>query len=358
MSKHTKQVIITEATQIKNYIETNKKIPISCKLSDGVIVSPYGISYLMACCIKDNFKSAYYPLTSVVQYNTTKHNDTIQNEKVTRAEYLIMIDNFIKYCIENKRVPSYITTRSSKTKVSFELFLYCLSKIVVYYQNNKTLPNTCTFNKGFIANTGTTTQTVKNKNSQSTSTSKNCTNPYTSTPHYLESGCNKLGQCTSYYCGPHSIHQAIRKFGITKYTEKQIAAWCGTTTSGTDHNGINTAIAKISKETGIKLTVQWKNFSDMGNTIEERFQNIAKLLCQPNKAILWHILYDGKYGHYEVLDKINTKTKYVRALNSLGIRKRDGSYPGYPQDRTYNLQAGYARNTPGGQKALCIITKG
>ena len=157
----------------------------------------------------------------------------------------------------------------------------------------------------------------------------------------------------------------MRKFGITKFTERQIAGWAGTTTNGTDHNGINTAIAKISRETGIKLSAEWKNFSDMGSTAEERFKAVGKLLADPNVAVLWHIAYINggngtsgtHFGHYECVDKINTSTKYVRALNSLGNKKSDGSYTGKLQDRKYDIQAYFARNTPGGQKALCIIRR-
>ena len=104
----------------------------------------------------------------------------------------------------------------------------------------------------------------------------------------------------------------------------------------------------------------------MGATDKERFKNIAKLLCKDNTAIIWHILYinggtgvSGKgFGHYECIDKINTSTNYVRALNSLGDKNNDGSYKGRLQDRAYSIQAYYARNTYGGQSALCIITKG
>ena len=105
----------------------------------------------------------------------------------------------------------------------------------------------------------------------------------------------------------------------------------------------------------------------MGKTDTERFKNIGKLLSDKNTAIIWHIGYinGGEsttgskiFGHYEVLNVIDTLTNYVKALNSLGTRKADGSYQGKVQDRKFNVQAYYARKTPGNQKALCIIRKG
>ena len=283
-----------------------------------------------------------------------KYNHTI-NEKVYKNDYMDMLKRFVAYCEKNKQYPNYIITKQSKNKASYKLFAYCIDKIIKFIDKNGYYPNYCVFNY----------KDIQSKTS-STKKSNNCSNPYTSKPHYTSNGCNKLGQCTPYYCGPHSIHQCLRKFGITKYNEKTLAGWCGTTSYGTDHSGINTCIAKISKETGIKLSVQWKNFSDLGNTRDDRFLALGKLICKPNKAVLCHIGYQGAgqtasgtiFGHYECLDKINTKTKYVRALNSLGSKKADGSYNGHLQDRPYSLQATYFRNTPGGQKAICIITKG
>jgi hypothetical protein len=92
---------------------------------------------------------------------------------------------------------------------------------------------------------------------------------------------------------------------------------------------------------------------------------IGELLNKSNVAVGWHILYcdsgsattGGRYGHYEVIDKINTKTQYVRALNSLGVKRRNGTYMGHLQDRSYAVQDYYAKHTPGNQKAILIITK-
>lgn len=364
--KYNTKALITEANQVKTFIEKNKKIPLSCTLSTGQIISPYSIAYLLSKAIKDTLKHDEYNLVNVIIYHPTKrYIDTIVDENVLKEDYLVMIQNFLKFCEKYHRVPRFVTTQKSHTKVSFELYLYCMCKIIIYLDKNKTLPKYCNFNKTFTSNINISNKTSKNNTKQSTSTSKNTTR-YVSQPHYTTNGCDRLGQCTPYYCGPHSIHQALRKFGITQYSEKQIASFAGTTTNGSDHHGINTAIAYISKATGIKLTVQWKTFSSMGKTDAERFKNIGKLLADKNTAVLWHIAYinggestSGKlFGHYEVLDIINTGTSYVRALNSLGARNSNGSYQGKLQDRKYNVQSYFARNTPGNQAALCIIKKG
>ena len=375
MTVNTKQ-LINESAEIKAFIEKHKKLPLTNTINSKTYTI-YATSYLMSRLVLDNAKQKDYSPINIREYNVSQHKDTIK-EEVYKNDYLDMIKRFVHYCESNHKVPSTIHTKNTNIKVSFELYTYCISKIIAFINKNHYLPNYCLFNKADLQNTNATNTNTKKETSKSTSTTSktkkttkkgNCTNPYTSTPHYHEHGCNKLGQCTPYWCGPHSIHQAIRKFGITQYSEKQIAAWAGSTTSGTDHQGINTAIAKISKLTGKKLTVKWIYFSDLGKTIEERFDALGKIICQPNKALVTHIKYinGGKdkatssnkgFGHYEGIDKINTKTKHVRAMNSLDIKKADGSYTGVLQDRTFAVEASYLAYTPGGQKAICIITLG
>lgn len=361
-------LIIQEAKEVKAFIEKNKALPKTCTINNKTY-DIYTSSYLFGKFLANRNKKDISVKT--IQKHKSKIKATI-DEKILPNDYLDMNARFVKYCETNRKVPSFIITKKTRKQVSYELFVYCLCKIIAFYSDNsKTLPAYCAFNSSDIQNKQSSTTTTKQTASSSTSTVKkvvkksNCENPYTSSPHYTAEGCNKLGQCTGYYCAPHSIHQAIKKFGITQFSEKQIAGWAGTTTGGTGHPGINTAIAKISKDSGIKLSVKWKNFSDMGTTDKERFQNIAKILCKSNTAIIWHILYinggsgtSGKgFGHYEYIDKINTSTNYVRALNSLGDRNNDGSYKGRLQDRAFSIQSYFAKNTNGGQPALCIITK-
>ena len=118
-----------------------------------------------------------------------------------------------------------------------------------------------------------------------------------------------------------------------------------------------------AKKAGVKIDVEWKNFSELGSNDAARFKALGELLCQKNVAAFLHILYSGagdyydpddECGHYEPLDRVNTETKYVRALNSLGSRDGYGYY-GHLQDRTFNLEAQYISGIS--QKSVCILRK-
>lgn len=367
--KVKKQYLLKEAYQIRSFIEKNKKIPRTCTLADGTILSSYSVSYLLASLVNDPKQNKVNLVNAIIYHPAKKHVDTINNEDVLKKDYLFMVKNFLRFCEKYHRVPRFITTQKSQTKVSFELFLYCLSKIIVFYQNNNTLPKYCNFNKTYKSNTASSNKTVKKEDNKSTSTSKKtntCSNPYTSSPNLPES---ERGQNTSYGCANNGQQEALYKLTGKIFKESELAKLSGTTTKGTSHSGINTCIAAIAKKLGIKLTVKWVNFSSLGKTTDERFEALGKIICKSNKAVITHIAYmsggedlfdkDGVWvGHYEPIKSINTKTKTVKVLNSLGYKKASGGYKGHIQDRSFKVEASYLANTTGGQPSICIITKG
>ena len=356
-----------EAPEIKEFIEKYKRVPKAASVGNTTL-SSYSIAYLFSKVIHDKFANAECGLASVVVYNADKYKDTI-NEEVKLADYTVMVKNFLNFCHDHKRVPAYITTQKSRTKVSFELYMYCLAKIIVFYQKNKYLPKYCVFNKSVLKYTATNKGTSKKSTNKSTSSktkTNKCSNPYTSSPNLPES---ERGQNTNYGCANNGQQEAFYKLTGKIFKESELAKLSGTTTKGTSHSGINTCIAAIAKKLGIKLTVKWVNFSDLGKTIEERFEALGKIICQQNKAAITHIAYmsggekpfnpnDVWYGHYEPIQKINVKTKTVTVLNSLGYKKPGGGYKGHIQDRSFKVEASYLANTPGGQPSICIITKG
>ena len=333
--KYKTSIIIKEAPQIKSFIEKYKRIPKTCTIGNTTL-SPYSAAYLLSKVVQDKFQSNEVNLANVIVYDgDVKFSDTI-NEKIMKDDYLKMINNFIKFCITNKRVPRYITTQKSKTRVSFELYFYCLAKIVNFYNENKTLPNYCT--------------TSKKSNTQSTSTSTN-TNIYVSSPHPTKPGCGGMGQDTSYFCGVSALQKVLFKFGIKDYSQSTLAKWAGTTRKGTDHNGIRTAVAKVNKLKGTNIKVTEKTFTEAGG-----WKGIAKILANKNQDIIFHNKYRLEYGHYEVMNQLNLTTNYTKVLNSLGKKCTNTCYCGYVEDRSCKTMKQYMDAVS--QKSLIILTKG
>lgn len=177
---------------------------------------------------------------------------------------------------------------------------------------------------------------------------------YHSGEHWVGTGCNKMGQCNSYYCGCCALRQQLTKLGIENYAQSKIASYAGTTTGGTSHGGLETAIAKISRETGILLKVEWKNFSDFGSNQRARFEGIGKLLAQQNKALIHHDLYKNRYGHYESIQEVNMNNNTCLVLNSLGSKCNSPAYCGYKETRSWNTMQSYYGGIS--QRSICIIT--
>ena len=178
---------------------------------------------------------------------------------------------------------------------------------------------------------------------------------YTNTKLCERSGGDCKGQSNSTRCGPHSIKQGVRKFGITGYSEATIAGYAGTTSAGTGHSGLETAIYKIAKNEGIKLSVTWKNLSDLGSTTKERYKAIGEILESKDKICFCHLLYRNRYGHYEHIKTVNTNTSGLIISNSLGNKCNSPAYCGYDESRTMSTQNSYISGIS--QKSICIFTK-
>ena len=162
------------------------------------------------------------------------------------------------------------------------------------------------------------------------------------------------GQVSSVHCACHCIKQGVRRFGITGYSERTIGGYAGTTSAGTSHAGIETALAKIARLEGINLKVEWKNFSDLGSNNKERWKRYGDLMTDDNKAVFHHELYRNKYGHYSLLKQVNTNSMGLIVQNSLGSKYGSG-YAGYMENRSTTTQEQYLRGIS--QKSICIITK-
>ena len=158
--------------------------------------------------------------------------------------------------------------------------------------------------------------------------------------NYLtNTGCSGMGQCNGYYCACNSLQETLYRLTGIHLAESTIASVAGTTTAGTGHSGINTAVAWFNKKYGKNVKIVWKNFSDLGNTDSERWNKLVEYTS--NGAVFTHLLYRNKWGHYEPLKSVNKDN--VTVLNSLGNKCNSPAYCGYIETRSKSTQLSYMR---------------
>lgn len=348
--KVSKKLILQEAVEIRNFTKKNKKLPKYATISNSQF-SQSQYCYVLA---KQISKISLPTISKITVKEPSNSNGDNVEFNMDKVDYIDLANRVTKFIEINKQAPNY--AKHKNYKIKFELYTYCFSKILSFYKENNYLPNYCLFDSKDLQNTQTTTTNTKKINSTSTSNNQNtpkktnCSNPYTSSPHPTKQGCNEMGQNTNYFCGVSAIHKILRKFGITKYSQETLSKWAGTTSAGTDHKGIETCIAKVSKETGIKLTCQWYNFSELG------FEKLANIICKQDKDVLVHLNYRLKYGHYEVINQIDTKDNTLKVLNSLGNKCAKGCFCGYVENRSFSTEKQYIAGIS--QKSILVVTKG
>lgn len=326
--------IKTMAISIKNYIEKNKTFPSTVTINKTKYT--YGqAAYILCYAVNNPNKSAEVFTVA----NAPNANGDSINENITKDDYKDIARRTASFIKSNKACPNYATTKKSKKKLRPRVFIYMMARIVAwYYNNNKTLPNYANANSAYFKS---------NSTAKSTTQSGNQLNAY-----LTSQGCSGMGQCTGYYCGPNSLQQCFYRLTGIKVSESTIASVAGTTTSGTDHAGLNTAVAWFNKKYNKKVKIVWKNFSDLGSTDTERWKALQSYI---NKgAVFIHLLYRDQWGHYEVPKDVSNDT--CKILNSLGDSCGSGTYCGYIENRSRATEKRYIQGIS--QKSVAILTNG
>lgn len=324
------------AEDIKSYVEKNGKIP--SKLTIDKTEYNYGtLAYLLSGHIYNGFKDV--PFLKVK--NSVKASGNSFNEKVEPDDYKSQAKRVYEYCKKESTCPNYVLTVKTKKKARPRMFIYAFARIIVYYYNHsKTLPKYCTYDSSSF------------KASKTTNTTKKTTKTSTLNSYLTSSGCSGMGQCTGFYCACNSLQQAFYRLTGIKVAESTIAGWAGTTSSGTGHWGIETAVAKFNKVYGKKVKITWYNFNDLGKTDTERWNKFQSFI---NKgAMFTHIMYRYTYGHYEVPKSVSGSNVIV--LNSLGNSCGGGTYCGYIETRSKSTELGYMKGIS--QKSIAVLVNG
>lgn len=327
--------IKTMASTVKKYVEENKKIPSTVTINKTKY--SYGqVAYILSYAINNIGKS--------VEIFTVKNcekatGDTI-NENIEKNDYIDIAKRAVTYIKANKQCPNYFTTKKSKKKLRPRVFIYMIARIITwYYNHDKTFPKYANANSNYFKTTSSTSTTKK--------TTTNSLNSY-----MTSQGCSGMGQCTGYYCGCNSLQQCFYRLTGVKVDESTIAKVAGTTTSGTDHAGLNTAVSWFNNKYKQNIKITWKNFSDLGSSDTERWKTLQSYI---NKgAVFIHLLYRNQWGHYEVPKDVSSDT--LKILNSLGSSCGGESYCGYIENRSRSTQKSYIQGIS--QKSVAILTKG
>ena len=329
--KITNTNIYALAKTVKASIEKNKKLETSYKAGDTTYTAAetayifsYAINNLKSDCTVPSVKAAASDI-----------GDTM-NEQVIPSDVKDQAKRIVQYINQNGQCPNYVTTVKSKKRASAKLFIYAFARTLVWIKDHSnTWPNYTTYNTSAFSG------------SSSGGSSTNGLYPY-----MTNSGCSGMGQCNGYYCGPNSLQQCFYRLTGIKVAESTIAGWAGTTTSGTDHAGLNTAVAKFNKTYGKNIKITWKSFSELGSSNDARWKALQGYIDKG--AVFCHLLYRNTWGHYEVVKSATSDPLSI--LNSLGDKCSSPAYCGYIESRSRSTQISYMNGIS--QKSVAILTKG
>lgn len=335
----TSKEIKEMASTVKTYIEKNKKLP--SKVTVNKKVYTYGqVAYILSNAINHLDKS----MTFFTVKGCEKATGDIVNEKILADDFKDIAKRTAAYIKKNKQCPNYATTKKSKKRLRARVFIYMFARVVNYYYAKKALPKAANVNSKYF-------QTTSAK--KTTTTTKTTTKVETSLHSYLTSeGCSGMGQCTGYNCGPNSLQQCFYRLTGIQVSESAIASAAGTTSDGTDHDGLNTAVKWFNNKYNKNVKITWKNFSDLGSSDTERWTTLKKYM--KNGAVFIHLLYRNKWGHYEIILEIRDGD--LRILNSLGDYCSYPAYCGYIEIRSKLEQLDYINGIS--QKSVAILTIG
>jgi len=321
----TKQDIITIGKITYDYFRKNKTYPKSLKVK-GTDYTIQEATYLMASFISNPQPN----INKIKVGGASNPNGDRVNRRVIKSVYQDMSKRLTQYIKQTGKLPNYITI-DGKQKCSIILFILQLSKILNAYTGS--FPSAILINSDDLKKPTPKTE---------------CKNPYKATPYNINYGCDNMGQNTGYYCACSMLQKMLYKLGI-KVNQSTLASVMGTTTAGTSHQGIDTAIEWVSRKYNVKLKREWKNFSEVG------WKGMGEQMCKPNTAVGNHIEYRNTYGHYEYPITINTTNKTIEVINSLGNQCGGGCYCGYIETRSFSEHQSYLNGIS--QKSVLILTK-
>jgi transglutaminase-like putative cysteine protease len=125
---------------VKKFIETNKRLPNYVTISGKQISTAQFLTLLSYGVINLNSgKTTSITLKKSVNAPPSP-TQTAKSGTITKANYVKYAGNLKTFIEKNGRIPNFLATTSGNMR--YESLVYMYSKIIVFYGDNKRLPNT------------------------------------------------------------------------------------------------------------------------------------------------------------------------------------------------------------------------
>lgn len=307
---------------IKDYVEKNYDLPVKLTYN-GIDYYQIEMAYAMAYGLY-HLKSDFN-IPNFGKWRNLKGEHINVNVKLN--EIKDQCRRVYNHILNNEEAPSSVLVKADKNYlISTKVWIYCIAKTVVYNDTNKQLP----------------LQTLYNSDAFNKPAPKPTVKKY---GHATEPCCDDRGQNTPYYCAPHSLQEVFRNLTDIVVPQSTIASWAGTTSGGTGHNGMDTAVVAFNRKYDKNLKTEWKHFSELG------WNGLKDIVTSNNKDCIIHNLYRNSDGHYEVINNVGSD---INVQNSLGSRCSHGCYYGYIEYRSRSEFQSYINGIS--QKSVMVVT--
>lgn len=245
------------------------------------------------------------------------------HDKLNKNTYTSLANQLVKHIKNTGKIPSSL--KYGNKKIQTKVYIYGFASVVKYYFKHNAFPSKIWFSRTSF-NKPTPKQEFKKFG------------------HSTRSGCDNMGQNTDYYCGVHSLQEVIRNLYDIVVPQDTLAEWCGTTSAGTSHDGLETGVAVFNKRYNKNLKVKWYNLSDLG------WNGVSDIIDSNNKDCIIHNNYRNQWGHYEVINDVSYN---INVQNSLGDYCNNGCHCGYIEYRTQDEFEDYISGIS--QKSIMVL---
>ncbi|HEX3013319.1 MAG TPA: pseudomurein-binding repeat-containing protein, partial [Methanobacterium sp.] len=138
----TPNQVANSSTAVKNYVDTNHKLPSSVNVSGNQMNMSNYLGLSTSAILNIN-KSSNATITIKSYGAAQSPSENITSRAISKAEYLSMASRVNSYMETYGHAPNYVTTSTGST-IRYESMIYMFSQVLSYYNTNNVLPNNVT----------------------------------------------------------------------------------------------------------------------------------------------------------------------------------------------------------------------